>query len=112
MKSIRRIDEPPRGGDCVGHDLDMWFPMADKSQPGQFSQNYRKARADTEQAKQICDGCALNIECLSYALYHEMFGIWGGKTERERHKIRKQLNIILVPKIPVNLLLPPTRSTK
>jgi hypothetical protein len=107
MKAIRRIDELPRGGTCVGQDPEIWFPMADKSQPGQFSQNYRKAREDTETAKKICSTCKIKTECLSYALYHEMFGIWGGATERERHKIRKQLNIIPIPRVPVNLLLPP-----
>lgn len=112
MKGIRRIDEIPRGGNCVGHSPDMWFPMADKSQPGQFSQNYRQAKADTEAAKAICDTCPIKIDCLSYGLYHEMFGIWGGATERERHKLRKQLNIVPVPKVPINILLSPVKSTQ
>lgn len=110
MSVIRRIDELPRGGKCTGHDPELWFPMADKSQPGSFSENYRKARADTEAAKKICSACHIKTECLSYALYHEMFGIWGGATERERHKMRKQLNIVPVPRIPVNLLFLPTRT--
>lgn len=110
MTVIRRVDELPRGGDCVGHNPDLWFPMADKSQPGLFSENYRKARADTELAKQICATCKIKTDCLSYGLYHEMFGIWGGATERERHKIRKQLNIIPIPRTPVNLLFLSTRN--
>lgn len=110
MTVIRRIDEPPRGGACVGHDPNMWFPMADKSQPGLFSENYRKARADTEMAKQICETCNLKADCMSYGLFHEMFGIWGGTTERERQKIRKQLNIIPIPRIPVNLLFVSARN--
>ena len=96
----------PRGGKCTGHNPNMWFPMADKSQPGQFSDNYKQARADTQAAKQICATCEIKIECLSYALYHEMFGIWGGASERERHRMRRQMNITPVPKIPVNILLP------
>lgn len=106
MTPIRRIDELPRGGACVGKNPEIWFPLADKTEPGQFSQKYRQAKADTETAKKICSECAIRIDCLSYALYHEMFGIWGGATERERYKIRKQLNIIPVPRVPVNILLP------
>lgn len=107
MQGVRRIDDMPRGGHCVGHDSNLWFPMADKSQPGKFSDNYRKAKADTLVAKKICADCPIRIDCLSYALYHEMFGIWGGATERERHQMRKKLNIIMVPKPPVNILLGP-----
>jgi hypothetical protein len=104
MKAISRIDELPRGGDCAGHDPDIWFPMADKSEPGEFSRKIREAKLNTEIAKKICSTCHIRQECLSYSLYHEMFGIWGGATERERQKIRKQLNIVPIPRIPVNLL--------
>lgn len=110
MKAIRRIDQLPRGGKCVGQDSEIWFPIADKSEPGQFSQNYRKAQANVQKAKQICETCDIKIECLSYALYHEIFGIWGGATERERHKIRKQLNIVPIPRIPINLLFTSSRD--
>ena len=106
MESVSRVDVMPRGGKCTGHNPNMWFPMADKSQPGQFSDNYKQARADTQTAKQICATCEIKIECLSYALYHEMFGIWGGTSERERHRMRRQMNIVPVPKIPFNILLP------
>ncbi len=112
MQNIRRIDEIPRGGKCTGHDPGIWFPMADKSEPGKFSENYREAKMQTEQAKQICSTCKIKVECLSYALYHEMFGIWGGATERERHKMRRDLNIVPVPRIPVNLLFSSVQSSK
>lgn len=42
----------------------------------------------TKPAKTICSGCAVQVECLEYALTHdERFGIWGGLSERERRKI-------------------------
>lgn len=106
MNNIERIDSIPEGGSCTGKDLNMWFPMADKSQPGKFSDNYRKAKKDAALAKSICKDCSVRLECLSYGLYHESFGIWGGASERERHQMRRKLNIIMIPKVPVNLLLP------
>lgn len=104
MTSISRIDEIPRGGKCTGHNPEIWFPLADKSDPGRYSEKYRKAKSDTALAINICNTCEIKLECLSYALYHEMFGIWGGATERDRQRMRKELNIIPIPRVPVNLL--------
>jgi WhiB family redox-sensing transcriptional regulator len=45
----------------------------------------------TREAKKICGGCEVRAECLEYALAHdERFGIWGGLSERERRRLRKQ----------------------
>lgn len=45
----------------------------------------------TREAKRVCDGCEVRSECLEYALENdERFGIWGGLSERERRKLRKQ----------------------
>ncbi len=39
----------------------------------------------------MCGGCEVRMECLEYALRHgEKFGIWGGMSERERRRIRRQ----------------------
>ena len=44
-----------------------------------------------EVAKRICEDCAVKAPCLEYALRNgEKFGIWGGMSERERRKIRRQ----------------------
>ena len=44
---------------------------------------------DTWQAKLVCYRCPVREDCLEYALDHgEKFGIWGGKSERERRAIR------------------------
>ena len=61
---------------CSGADADLFFP---------------ERGASTRQAKAICGQCEVRIECLEFALRHgEKFGIWGGLSERERRKIRKQ----------------------
>lgn len=45
----------------------------------------------TREAKRICEGCEVRSECLEYALENdERFGIWGGLSERERRKLRRE----------------------
>lgn len=49
----------------------------------------------TREAKKICTGCEVKAECLEYALRHgEKFGIWGGMSERERRRIRRQRALV------------------
>jgi WhiB family redox-sensing transcriptional regulator len=61
---------------CLGANEDLFFP--DRG-------------ASTRVAKQICAACQVRIDCLEYAVTQgEKFGIWGGLSERERRKIRKQ----------------------
>lgn len=46
----------------------------------------------TREAKRICQACGVRDECLEYALENdERFGIWGGLSERERRRLKKQL---------------------
>jgi WhiB family redox-sensing transcriptional regulator len=45
----------------------------------------------TREAKKICTGCEVRSECLEFALSNdERFGIWGGLSERERRRLRRQ----------------------
>src|SRR3954465_14924398 len=61
---------------CLGVDPDLFFP---------------ERGASTKEAKGVCAGCEVRMECLEYALRHgEKFGIWGGMSERERRRIRRQ----------------------
>ena len=44
----------------------------------------------TREAKKICTGCEVKAECLEYALANdERFGIWGGLSERERRRLKR-----------------------
>jgi WhiB family transcriptional regulator, redox-sensing transcriptional regulator len=64
---------------CLGVDPDLFFP---------------ERGASTREAKEVCRGCVVRNECLEYALRHaEKFGIWGGMSERERRRLRRQRNI-------------------
>jgi len=79
------IDPAPRDPDalafmnqgaCNGTDPALFFPGRGES---------------TTDAKAICARCPVRQECLDYALDHtERFGIWGGLSERERRRIRRQ----------------------
>ncbi len=61
---------------CRGADADLFFP---------------ERGASTRQAKAICRECSVRTECLEFAITTgEKFGIWGGLSERERRKIRRQ----------------------
>ncbi len=44
----------------------------------------------TREAKKVCRTCDVRAECLEYALEHdERFGIWGGLSERERRRLKR-----------------------
>jgi WhiB family redox-sensing transcriptional regulator len=48
----------------------------------------------TREAKRVCTVCEVRVECLEYALdLDERFGIWGGLSERERRRLKKQLQL-------------------
>ncbi|HEX2701037.1 MAG TPA: WhiB family transcriptional regulator [Acidimicrobiales bacterium] len=60
---------------CMGVDPDLFFP---------------ERGASTREAKEVCRGCVVRIDCLEYALDNaEKFGIWGGMSERERRRLRR-----------------------
>ena len=46
----------------------------------------------TREAKKVCTSCEVRVECLDFALANdERFGIWGGLSERERRRLKKQV---------------------
>lgn len=62
-----------------------------------FTQDESKQYADVVMLRKICSNCEAKAECLDYSLKHEVLGFWGGLTELQRSKLRKQLNIIPRP---------------
>ena len=46
----------------------------------------------TREAKRVCRSCDVRTQCLEYALENdERFGIWGGLSERERRRIKREV---------------------
>jgi WhiB family redox-sensing transcriptional regulator len=61
---------------CRETDPDAFYP-----DPGQSAQ----------QALDVCRRCPVTAECLAFALAHdERFGVWGGTTEADRQRLRRQ----------------------
>ncbi len=79
MVKVQRADPNSRWqerANCLGVDPDLFFP---------------ERGASTREAKGVCRGCEVRLECLEYALVHgEKFGIWGGLSERERRRVRRE----------------------
>ena len=47
-------------------------------------------------AKQTCLACEVRDECLEYAIENgEQYGMWGGKSEHERRKIKRQRKAVV-----------------
>ena len=64
---------------CRGADADLFFP---------------ERGASTRKAKAICNACEVREERLDFAITNgEKFGIWGGMSERERRRVRRQRTI-------------------
>jgi len=57
----------------------------------------------TREAKRVCTGCAVRLECLEYALSNdERFGIWGGLSERERRRVRQARQAAKAGQVPLS----------
>lgn len=39
----------------------------------------------------FCDNCPVKRECLSYALVHDAYGIWGGMSRTQRQEVPRQI---------------------
>ena len=49
---------------------------------------FSSAAKDISTAKNACLKCPAQQACLDYALYSEEYGVWGGKTPKERTLLR------------------------
>lgn len=76
-------------GNCRGLDPDLFYP--DRG-------------ASTKDAKRVCAACEVRLPCLDYAIQGgEKFGIWGGKSERERREIRRERALLRGQQRPIEL---------
>ena len=68
-------DEWMARGRCRDFPSEMFFPTSARG---------------VAQARRVCRLCAVADQCLEYALeYGVEHGIWGGKSERERRRLRR-----------------------
>lgn len=76
---------PPRGGACIAKPTSIFFP----------DPRTRGITPDMREAIDTCRQCAVRTACAKYALHHELHGIWGGLTEKQRTQMRQQMNIVV-----------------
>jgi WhiB family redox-sensing transcriptional regulator len=62
-------------GLCREVDGDLWFPEVGFS---------------GKEAKRICRACPVREQCLALALEQGEQGIWGGTSERDRQRMRRE----------------------
>jgi WhiB family redox-sensing transcriptional regulator len=73
---VRDTQQWTEGALCAQTDPEPWYPPIGGSH---------------RQAKAICRECPVIAPCLAYAMEHaEQYGIWGGKSERERLVMRRE----------------------
>ena len=66
---------------CRAVDPDLFFPIGTTG----------LALDQIEQAKAVCRSCEAQAPCLEFALStNQESGVWGGTSEEERRKLRKQ----------------------
>lgn len=64
-------------GNCVGESPNLFFPSSG---------------VGVEKARRICQECLVQEACLSYALGNRIkHGVWGGRSERERRRLLRQM---------------------
>ena len=67
---------------CVGKDPELFFPIGADG----------PALDQTQQARQVCAGCAVQCLCLEWAMLTGINdGVWGGLTENERRTLQRDL---------------------
>ena len=55
---------------------------------------FRGQGQEVDTAKRICAGCPVQLPCLQAALERgEKFGVWGGMSEKQRRRIRRERKI-------------------
>lgn len=64
---------------CIGHE-DLFYSLEEESKGDR--------REKEEQAKAVCSGCPVLESCRQFAFEaRELYGVWGGLTESERHRM-------------------------
>lgn len=117
MKLVLSLDDDPvrrlqwqDDAACRDYDSDLFFEP-DNEWPA--------VRARREQAaKKVCAGCPVRADCLSFAESGpEVFGVWGGTTQRERASSKRRRRRKPEPQLqphqprrpqPAHRLTPPT----
>lgn len=61
---------------CRGMDTNLFYPE-------------KEGLRSTAQVKVICQRCPVQLDCLEYATRWDEPGVWGGRGQKARRKLRK-----------------------
>ncbi|SDZ75480.1 WhiB family transcriptional regulator, redox-sensing transcriptional regulator [Bowdeniella nasicola] len=78
--------------DGIEYGSPAWYELAlcAQTDPEAF---FPEKGGSTREAKRVCASCPVAKKCLEYALENdERFGIWGGKSERERRLLKRRIS--------------------
>jgi WhiB family redox-sensing transcriptional regulator len=73
-------------GACVGIPVEMFYTGTHDNEESPVYQ-------DKELALRVCQSCPVIEECLTWALHHERWGIWGGTDTGTRERMRREMRI-------------------
>lgn len=70
---------------CAGTDPRLFYPefMEDGGSQRQATDLYTDAR-------QVCAGCQVKVECLEWGMTEIHFGLFGGLTPKERRALKRE----------------------
>lgn len=97
------IQVPPDNGLCIGQPVEWWYPDLLTRNPREIRM---QMRMNSEKALTICGQCPVIETCRDYALGWELYGIWGGMTEKERRDYRLKNNIPYLRPSPSEVVAP------
>jgi hypothetical protein len=83
---------------CAGSDTNFFYEFESQSELHEPFMEYHTDAREREQLQyltRVCTQCPFLTKCFGYAVKHESHGFWGGTSPRQRHKLRREYNIIL-----------------
>ena len=83
---------------CAGSDTNFFYEVTVQSELHEPFMEYHTDATEREQYQyltRVCSGCTFLTKCFGYAIKHESHGFWGGTSPAQRHRLRREYNIIL-----------------
>lgn len=83
---------------CAGSDTNFFYEFDTLSGLHEPFMEYHSDAVEREQLQyltRVCSQCPFLTKCFGYAVKHESQGFWGGTSPAQRHRLRKEYNIIL-----------------
>jgi len=83
---------------CAGSDTNYFYEFVVQSELHEPFMEYHTDATEREQLQyltRICNQCPFLKKCFGYAVKHESHGFWGGTSPEQRHKLRREYNILL-----------------